>query len=197
MPRLGRYLFVVQMTHDSHPDLLSLDAHRAGESAPGVAEHLAACAACAQHLELQRSLAAELGAPLTIEVPPAQDAALRAAARQHANRVVTEVAAARPRWPWIAGATLAIAAAAVLLLMFARGSGEETGPASQRMAVAPVHGDINLDGRLDVIDALVLARELDGGRADATRADLNGDGAVDRSDVEWISAEVVSLRRVR
>jgi hypothetical protein len=177
------------MTHDSHPDLLSLDAHRAGEPAPGVAEHLAACAACAQHLELQRSLAAELGAPLSIEVPPAQDAALRAAARQQASR-----APAPRRWPWVAGVALAIAAAAVLLLMSARGSRDGTG---QRLAVAPVHGDINLDGRLDVIDALVLARQLDGGQADAIRADLNGDGTVDHSDVEWISAEVVSLRRAR
>ncbi|HUH04574.1 MAG TPA: dockerin type I repeat-containing protein [Kofleriaceae bacterium] len=194
MPRLGRYLFVVQMTHDSHPDLLSLDAHRAGEPAPEVAEHLAACGACARHLELQRSLAAELGAPLSIEVPPSQDAALRAAARQHADRAAADAATAPRRWRWVAGAALAIAAAAVLLLMFARGPGEGTG---QRLAAAPVHGDINLDGRLDVIDALVLARQLDGGQADPTRADLNGDGRVDHSDVDWISAEVVSPRRVR
>jgi anti-sigma factor RsiW len=174
------------MNGDSHPDLLALDAHRVGELVDSdLAEHLAACRECESELALQQALAAELGAPIAIEIPAPQDASLRAAARQRA-----EVVRSRRRWPWIAAAGLAVAAAAALLLILGRGG---DGRGSQ-VAAAPIQGDVNLDGRLDVIDALVLARQLDGGGADVTRADVNRDGRVDQSDVEWISASIVSLR---
>jgi hypothetical protein len=174
------------MTRDSHPDALALDAHRAGEPAPGVAKHLEECEVCSAELALQHALAAELGAPIAIEVPRSQDDALRVAARQRA-----QVIRSRRRWPLIAGAGLVAAAAAIVLLMLARGPGATTNP----VATAQLRGDINLDGQLDVIDALVLARQLDGGGADVTRADLNRDGTVDHADVEWISSAIVSVRR--
>lgn len=160
---------------------------------PGVAEHLATCESCAAHLAVQRALAAELGAPPpSLAVPPAQDAALRAAARGRAAEIAVAVAPSRSRWAWMAAAGAAVAVAAALLLLFGRGGSPDS--TTPRIAVAPIHGDINRDGQLDVIDALVLARQLDSARPNPDN-DVNGDGSVDHSDVEWISAAVVSVRR--
>jgi hypothetical protein len=55
-------------------------------------------------------------------------------------------------------------------------------------------GDVNADGRVDVIDALVLAERV---RSGETRRgwDLNGDRVVDARDSEEIMARAVDLER--
>jgi hypothetical protein len=57
-----------------------------------------------------------------------------------------------------------------------------------------VPGDVNADGRVDVIDALVLAERV---RSGETRRswDLNGDRVVDGRDSEEIMARAVDLER--
>jgi hypothetical protein len=54
-------------------------------------------------------------------------------------------------------------------------------------------GDVNRDGRVDILDALVVARALaDGGKLDASW-DMNHDGVVDQKDVDWIAATAVNV----
>jgi hypothetical protein len=53
--------------------------------------------------------------------------------------------------------------------------------------------DVNGDGRVDIRDALVLARKLRAGGPLEGGWDLSGDGVVDRTDVERIAWLVVSV----
>ena len=53
--------------------------------------------------------------------------------------------------------------------------------------------DLNHDGRVDVLDAFQLARQLQSGSVPASAVDLNGDGVVDRRDAELIAAHAVKL----
>ena len=51
--------------------------------------------------------------------------------------------------------------------------------------------DLNGDGKVDVIDALILANQLKSGAIH--EADVNGDGAVDQKDVQEIASRSVHL----
>ena len=51
--------------------------------------------------------------------------------------------------------------------------------------------DVNGDGRVDILDALALSRQID--RGTAGRFDLNGDGRVDQQDVHAVAAHAVRL----
>jgi hypothetical protein len=64
---------------------------------------------------------------------------------------------------------------------------------------APVRGsrfaleDLNHDGRVDILDAFALARQLKAGKPSDLRFDINEDGVVDERDVARIAAHAVSL----
>ena len=58
-----------------------------------------------------------------------------------------------------------------------------------------VAGDMNRDGALDVIDAMLLAERLQRGERLARNADVNRDGKVDARDSEEILVRVVDLER--
>jgi hypothetical protein len=58
--------------------------------------------------------------------------------------------------------------------------------------IAP--GDVNADGRVDVIDAMVLAQRVQSGET-RRRWDVNGDRVVDTRDSEEIIARAVDLER--
>ena len=53
--------------------------------------------------------------------------------------------------------------------------------------------DVDGNGKVDIRDALRLARCLEGGRPSEPRWDLNGDGRVDRADVDAIAMAAVRL----
>ncbi|EEF59353.1 dockerin type I domain-containing protein [Pedosphaera parvula] len=53
--------------------------------------------------------------------------------------------------------------------------------------------DLNHDGRVDILDAFQLARELKSGKA--PKMDLNADGHTDAADVEVIARRCVSLEK--
>jgi hypothetical protein len=57
--------------------------------------------------------------------------------------------------------------------------------------------DVNRDGEVDVLDAFQLARELQGGRKPDATLDLNGDGRVDRQDIDLVAAQAVKLEKGR
>ena len=56
-------------------------------------------------------------------------------------------------------------------------------------------GDVNRDGAVDVIDALLLADRVRSGEAKSRSWDLNSDGKVDARDSEEILARIVDLER--
>lgn len=98
-------------------------------------------------------------------------------------------------------ATWSSAAAALLLVwagwrwMVPPPSGARPGADPHPDATVEV-GDLDRDGRTDILDALALARALDRGEAaayDVASADLSGDRRVDRADVEAIARRAVSL----
>ena len=49
-------------------------------------------------------------------------------------------------------------------------------------------------GRVDIVDAFLLAKRVERAAASDLRFDLNGDGAVDRGDVDHVARAAVRLR---
>ncbi|MCC6678961.1 MAG: hypothetical protein IT436_17690 [Phycisphaerales bacterium] len=90
------------------------------------------------------------------------------------------LAAARRRRMLIRGASLAAAAGLALAVII--------GPWRERGA----RGDLNGDGAVDMVDALVLARAVDESKAQRSW-DFTGDGAVDRADVDRLALGAVRL----
>ena len=117
-----------------------------------------------------------------IFVPPAVDAKVISRAREHLQ-------AARPdrtKWP-----TLQWAAALAVLGLIAV---TLTSVLSNRSADI-ARADFNGDGKVDVLDALALARRADAGGQMPIKWDLNSDGVVNRQDANAILTEVVALNK--
>jgi hypothetical protein len=156
-----------------HPDLLRLDALRAGEGLPGDAAHVDACESCRATLESMRGAAAEL-----------------AAASSFPGSVPTEIDRAilsmTPRRPlpirWLATAAVFVAAISLVILLQ---------PTPRELARA-AH-DIDGNGTVDIVDAYTLALRIKRGDPLDGSWDLNRDGAVDRADVDAIAMRSVAL----
>ena len=136
--------------------------------------------------DLARDLAAL--ASQRIEVPSDIDDAVMAAARSALSERRRAGRNAR-RWAqWTA-------AAAGLALVVWIGSLLSTRPVGLRdvsRQVASAPGDLDRSGRVDILDAFVLARQLESGIA-PTAGDFNGDGVVDHADVDAIAMAAVRL----
>ncbi|HWY75080.1 MAG TPA: dockerin type I repeat-containing protein [Verrucomicrobiae bacterium] len=70
------------------------------------------------------------------------------------------------------------------------------------LALNPMRGvratateDLNHDGKVDILDAFQLARDIKSGNTIPARLDLNGDGRVDAADVALIARKAVSLEQ--
>jgi len=119
----------------------------------------------------------------TIPVPAATDAAVLGPARRVLGRRRT---VHRVRW-------VAATAAAVLLLALSLPAvlrRAERRPGPDRIAL---HGDLDASGRVDILDAFVLARGLRAGAPLEEHWDVTGDGRVDADDVDWIARRAVRL----
>lgn len=136
--------------------------------------------------DLARDLAAL--ASQRIEVPSDIDDAVMAAARSALSERRRAGRNAR-RWAqWTA-------AAAGLALVVWIGSLLSTRPVGLRdvsRQLVSVPGDLDGSGRVDILDAFVLARQLESGIAPAA-GDFNGDGRIDHADVDAIAMAAVRL----
>lgn len=117
-------------------------------------------------------------------VPPQIDAAILSRARAgYAKRI---------RWrPVVRWAAVAASIAAVVTVTFTLRYALHR-PAPQQLArFAP--GDIDGNGRVDILDAYLLAKHLGAGAKPDPAWDVNGDGVVDQKDVEWIANRAVRV----
>ena len=65
--------------------------------------------------------------------------------------------------------------------------------APEMMAMSVVPADIDRNGQVNILDAFKLARSLETSQARESQWDINGDGQIDRGDVETIAMVAVSL----
>jgi hypothetical protein len=117
-----------------------------------------------------------------IDVPRAIDAAVLLEARRHLRAAPMRRLTFRRLAPWAA------AAAAVGLLAWLAPMPFRDEPKAPAIA-----GDFDRSGRVDILDALALAKRLDDPAKLDPGFDINGDGVVDRSDVDAIGHKAVAL----
>ena len=98
---------------------------------------------------------------------------------------------ARRAGPLAAAAGLAITAWIGLWWMRGGGTGPALSPPGQAR-VASIF-DIDASGRVDVLDAFIVARALHQGETADSKWDVTGDGAVSSLDVDAIAAVAVSI----
>jgi Dockerin type I domain len=135
-----------------------------------------------EQFELPEALAEGLREAYThrVEISAQRDRAVLGAARvefgrRRRMRIVT--------W-WGTGMAAAIAAMIVVVVWLHHGQPQRT----------VAKGDINADGRVNIVDALVLARHVANKDQVEKGWDLNGDGVVDQQDVDALAAASVSLK---
>src|SRR6185503_17586917 len=96
------------------------------------------------------------------------------------------------------GATAAAAAAVAIAVVAYRDRGHSgRAPLAATRGVTPsaAQGDVDGNGRVDILDALVLAKKLRDHPGATPRAgeDVNGDGVVDRFDVDAVARLAVRV----
>jgi hypothetical protein len=150
----------------------------------------------------------------SVFVPPTIDEALMKAARQHLSRPEKKKAGWFRLMPW-AVATGGLAAVVFLAYPHVKESAGTRGSTFSRSAkavhrgsenagsaippqiqgLASVREDLNRDGKVDILDAFMLAKRLHGTPVSDRTFDINGDGVVDHRDVEIIAVHAVSLEK--
>ncbi|MEX2215787.1 MAG: dockerin type I repeat-containing protein [Phycisphaeraceae bacterium] len=152
---------------------------------------------------LKAQLRAMYGRPVTVS--RSVDDAVKAAARRAFAEPVTEPAGTRRIGVLyrIAGVFAAAAAIALVLILSGVFTSSNESP-DDRLAnerpQATMHSalaaDVNSDGRVNIIDAYLLQRRIERNQALDSQWDLDGNGAVDRRDVQAIATAAVRIQRV-
>jgi hypothetical protein len=67
-------------------------------------------------------------------------------------------------------------------------------PTATNVAASGIVGDVDGNGRVDILDAFLLAKKADAhARPAAKWEDVNGDGVLDRRDVDAVAETAVRL----
>jgi hypothetical protein len=104
-----------------------------------------------------------------------------------------EQAARRTRMRWmIRYAVGGIAAAAAVILIVINVN--QPKPDGQQTGTVVVAQDLNRDGRLDILDAYLLAKGIAEKQPLSKEWDVNGDGVVDGKDVDAMALAAVKLK---
>jgi len=122
----------------------------------------------------------------TGEVPVEIDRAILDRARQHLVRRQRR----RPVLRWVASAA---AVAAVIILTFSLNLTKEPRLSSDSCIRAEAQADIDRNGRVDILDAFTLARHVESTSRPELKWDINGDGLVNRDDVDSVAFAAVRL----
>ena len=128
-----------------------------------------------------------------VKVPPELDRAILADARAgYARRRRFWVAA---RAVGVAGAAAAAAVVVLMLYLDRRDAARTPVVVTRAGAIA---GDVDGSGRVDMVDALVLARKLEAGKGvSAPVEDMNGDGILSQGDVLDVAEKAVAIDAAR
>jgi len=130
-----------------------------------------------------------------LPVPPEVDRAVMDQAHRHLVRK------SRPRrlLRWVAPTA---AAAAIIILVFMLEPSKQRSPVQlpvktkdirSSLALAVIPADIDLNGRVDILDAFKLARHIESTPHPDAKWDINGDGLVNRDDVDSVAFAAVRL----
>jgi hypothetical protein len=94
-----------------------------------------------------------------------------------------------------AGAALVSSAAAAILVIALRSNPGTPTPSTAGVRHVAIREDLDGNGKVDILDAFYLARQLQGDDRRNVRVahDVNSDGAVDRRDVDAIARVAVSV----
>jgi len=134
------------------------------------------------------SLAAELLVGLRELEVPISVAPLRD------NTVLTDAERVLARRRVFANRKMHVLVAAAVLALVGAGVWIATRPASTAGDSKRLAADVDADGRVDIVDAMVLAADVRAGRRGAG-ADVNGDGVIDERDVEAVAHLAVRVNR--
>ncbi|KPK37680.1 MAG: hypothetical protein AMJ65_14055 [Phycisphaerae bacterium SG8_4] len=127
-----------------------------------------------------------------LSVPPEVDRAILERAGTHfAGRGFAK--SGRRRFRWVSLWKVA-AAAAVVILAFSLNLTNKPAPTVYYADLAKVGAvDFDRNGRVDILDAFKLARQIELASNAGTNLDINGDGLVNRGDVDVVALAAVSL----
>jgi hypothetical protein len=134
---------------------------------------------------LRKDLQALFGPPGA--VPPQVDRAILEQARQRLARPRRLII--RVRWAAGIAAAAAVLAIGTGLYFGTAGHNHQSSIIDHQSAMA----DIDNNGRVDILDAFRLARHIEAGDRTEGNWDLNGDGRVDRGDVDAVALAAVRL----
>lgn len=130
-------------------------------------------------------------------IPSEVDRAILADARRHLAMRVRLIR--RRRWSgWqFAAIGTTIAAASIIVFAWLPGQTDQSGGMSGLIESSTLNreardGDVDGNGRVDILDAFVMAREIRSGRGQIIH-DVNGDGQLDQADINEIAQRAVML----
>ena len=145
-----------------------------------------------EDLRVPSKLSADLNALFQpqLGVPPEVDRAVMDRAHKHFAPLQSgKGKRLRIHWGWRIAA-----AAAVVILAFSLDLTKQTGPATDRFSLSETQAtDIDRNGRVDILDAFKLAKHIESTGPAETEWDINGDGLIDRSDVDVVAFAAVRL----
>jgi len=143
-------------------------------------------------LRIPSKLSADLNALFEprVGVPPEVDRAVMDRAHKHFAALQTSKGRRlRVHWAWRIAA-----AAAVIIFAFSLDLTKQTTPTTDRFLLSKTQAaDIDRNGRVDILDAFKLAKQIESAGPAETEWDINGDGLIDRSDVDVVALAAVRL----
>jgi len=126
-----------------------------------------------------------------VGVPPEVDRAVLDRAYKHFGPAPAESGRRKGRRTWF---WRAAAAAAVIILAFSLDHRRGPERAPDRLTLTQAQAvDIDKNGRVDILDAFKLARQIESAGPTEKDWDINGDGLVDRHDVDVVAFAAVRL----
>lgn len=133
------------------------------------------------------------------QVPPERDRAILDAANLHFNQQQRRRQSRRVlRW-----ATTGVAAAAVIVIGLVmvdpiqrvREISKPSVTTDAFHSVQVVREDIDRNGRVDILDAFTLARQIESAAMTDPKWDLDGDGEINQTDVDVVAQAAVRLNK--
>jgi len=145
-----------------------------------------------EDLRIPSKLSADLNALFEprVGVPPEVDRAVMDRAHKHFTALQSgKSGRLRVHWVWRIAA-----AAAVVIFAFSLDLTKKPEPTAYRYSLSKTQAiDIDRNGRVDILDAFKLAKHIESAGPAETEWDINGDGLIDRSDVDVVALAAVRL----